>query len=110
MNCPLCNEEMDEPTLTSVKFSCDWVLYEYYETNYHSYYIRESHVPNGPWHQIITSSFILNWFEKTKEISIYKVGGSNITIDNTLFLKENNKSLQDLVNLYHRLNNLKVFL
>ena len=111
MNCPLCQEQMYEVkwNYASVKNKFEFVCKKHgdYDLKMEAYYVRDcidfKPLAIGPWHQIITPGFALNWFEYEKEISAYK-------IHENLFLQESNKSLQDFLNLYYRLNNLKVFL
>jgi len=98
MNCPLCNKEMH--TQYANNFHC-FTLHKYYIRDGNSYAITKS--KKGPWHQIIMPPFAIDFFEGDQEILVYKLGGG-------LFLREENKSLQDFLNLYHRLDNLKAFL
>lgn len=111
MNCPICNCQMQELKWADGarnKFELYCKKHGDYELKQEAYYIRdcEGCVPAaiGPWHQIITPAFALNWFEYEQQISVYKVYSEQ------LFLQEQNKSLIDFLNLYHRLNNLKVFI
>ena len=115
MICPICNCQMQELKLDqpcqdgpNKKFEFYCKKHGDYELKLETYYIRDCKgcVPAaiGPWHQIITPAFALNWFEHEQQISVYRISSAQ------LFLREQNKSLQDFLNLYHRLNNLKVFL